>query len=100
VTPRLVDAAELADVLGTSTAYVYAHAAELGAYRLGMVGEGKKPRLRFDVERALAAISPASPEAEGAPPEPEAGRPSRTKRRGSTAGSLLTSRPREVAGHE
>jgi hypothetical protein len=52
--PRLVDAAELASLLGVSRSTVYEHADELGAVRLG---EGAKPRLRFDPDRARAAVS-------------------------------------------
>ena len=54
---RLVDATELAAVLGVSRDAIYAHAAELGAVR---VGAGKRPRLRFDVERALQAWTAGS----------------------------------------
>ncbi len=52
--PRLVDARELAARLGVSRDYVYAHADELGAVRLG---GGSKPRLRFDLEAAREAMS-------------------------------------------
>ena len=51
---RLVDAATLADGLGVDRSYVYAHAEELGAVRLG---SGSKPRLRFDLEAAREAMS-------------------------------------------
>ena len=52
--PALVSAAELAGVLGVSRAWVYEHASELGAIRLG---EGSRARLRFEVEAARAALS-------------------------------------------
>src|SRR4051794_18958191 len=52
-TPRMVDAAELAGVLGVRRAWVYEHSAELGASRLGT---GPRGRLRFDVETARAAF--------------------------------------------
>jgi hypothetical protein len=51
--PRLVDASELAAALGVSRRYVYEHAGELGAVKLGT---GRQPRLRFDVEAARAAM--------------------------------------------
>lgn len=51
---RLVDAATLAGALGVDRSYVYAHAEELGAVRLG---GGSKPRLRFDLERAREAFA-------------------------------------------
>jgi hypothetical protein len=50
----LVDAGALAAVLGVSRSFVYQHAAELGAERLG---DGPKPRLRFDVQAARAAMA-------------------------------------------
>ena len=49
----LVAARELAEELGVSTDYVYAHAAELGAMRLGA---GPKARIRFDLDRARLAL--------------------------------------------
>ena len=49
----LVDARELAQELGVSTDYVYAHAGELGAMRLG---PGPKARIRFDLDRARRAL--------------------------------------------
>jgi len=51
---RLVDAAALAGVLGVDRSWVYAHRDELGAVRLG---SGSKPRLRFDVRVARAALA-------------------------------------------
>lgn len=50
---RLVDAIELAAVLGVSPTYVYRHALQLGARRLG---DGPKARLRFDLEQARSAL--------------------------------------------
>jgi hypothetical protein len=49
----LVDVRELAADLGVSTDYVYAHARELGAMRLG---SGPKARIRFDLDRARRAL--------------------------------------------
>jgi hypothetical protein len=51
---RLVDAATLAGALGMDRSYVYVHAEELGAVRLG---GGSKPRLRFDLETASKAMA-------------------------------------------
>lgn len=42
----LVDAQAVAEAVGRTRAWVYAHADELGAVRLG---EGERPRLGFDV---------------------------------------------------
>jgi hypothetical protein len=50
----LVDARTLAHRLNVSRAFVYEHSAELGAIPLGT---GSRPRLRFDVERALACYA-------------------------------------------
>ncbi len=48
----LVDAKTLADTLGVSRDYIYAHAEELGGKR---IGTGLRGRLRFDISSALAA---------------------------------------------
>jgi len=56
---ELVDAAELARRLGIERSWVYTHAIELGAVKLG---SGCKPRLRFDPQvaaRVLHRISEA-----------------------------------------
>lgn len=57
--PELVDAAELARRLGTDRSWVYAHANELGAIRLG---GGRKPRLRFDPKLAAERLRGEPPE--------------------------------------
>ena len=49
----LVDARVLAEELGVSIDYVYAHAGDLGAMRLG---SGAKARIRFDLDRARRAL--------------------------------------------
>lgn len=46
---ELLSTKELADELHVSVDYVYAHAADLGAMRLG---DGPKARLRFDLRAA------------------------------------------------
>jgi len=48
----LVDAQTLAALLGVSRAHVYRNAGKLGAVRLG---DGERPRLRFDPAVALKA---------------------------------------------
>jgi hypothetical protein len=50
---RYVDAATLAQHLGVERDWVYAHARELGAIRLG----GPRARLRFDIRHATRALS-------------------------------------------
>jgi hypothetical protein len=52
-TNRLVDARELADVLGVDRDWIYAHADQLGAVRLG---KGPRPRLRFDLAGAVVSF--------------------------------------------
>ena len=54
---ELVDAATLARTLGVSRDTVYAHAHELGGRR---VGDGSRPRLRFDLAAALATWQPST----------------------------------------
>jgi predicted DNA-binding transcriptional regulator AlpA len=46
---RLVDARALAQLLGVTRGWVYAHAEELHAVRLG----GRRGRLRFDLARVI-----------------------------------------------
>jgi hypothetical protein len=50
---ELIDAAELARRFGIERAWVYSHAFELGAVKLG---GGAKPRLRFDPEVAARVL--------------------------------------------
>lgn len=52
-TSRYVDAATLADELGVDRDWIYAHAGQLGAIRLG----GPRGRLRFDRHQALANLA-------------------------------------------
>jgi hypothetical protein len=53
---RLVDAAAVARMLGVDRDWVYAHAAALGAVRLG----GPRGRVRFDVREVERAVSAAN----------------------------------------
>jgi excisionase family DNA binding protein len=61
---RLLTAEELADFLGVSRDHVYAHADELGAWRLGT---GPRARLRFDLEEVRRRLTacPTGRESEG-----------------------------------
>jgi hypothetical protein len=54
---RLIDARELAEALGVDREWIYAHARQLGAVRLG----GGQGRLRFDLQRALDALKERPP---------------------------------------
>jgi hypothetical protein len=49
---RYVDAAGLARALGVDREWIYAHAAELGALRLG----GPRGRLRFDLQHVRRVL--------------------------------------------
>jgi hypothetical protein len=76
-TEPLVDAAELARLLGVDRDWVYARANRLGAVRLG---DGPKARLRFDFEHAratLAAAGTADQPSRDEPPRRRRGRPRR-----------------------
>jgi hypothetical protein len=66
---RLVDAAEVADLLGVTRSWVYDNAERLGAVR---IGDGPRGRLRFNVDRALTAWQTRDPDPE---PQPRAPRP-------------------------
>lgn len=75
--PELVDAAELARRLGIERSWVYTHAIELGAVKLG---SGRKPRLRFDPEIA-ARVLHRSGEGPAADPPARSGKRARRPRR-------------------
>jgi len=50
---ELLDASELARVLGVERDWIYEHQDQLGAIRLG---NGRRPRLRFELTRAVHAL--------------------------------------------
>ena len=54
---RLLTATDVADMLAVSRSWVYDHADELGAVRLGT---GPRPRLRFDADEVRAALTSRS----------------------------------------
>jgi hypothetical protein len=95
---ELVDAQTLAGLLGVDRSYVYAHADELGAVRLG---GGSKPRLRFDLEAAREAMARyASKHSQGSNASTgaeSAALPARRRRRLPNRlpepGSILTAKP-------
>lgn len=62
---ELVDAAELARRFGIERSWVYTHAIELGAVKLG---DGAKPRLRFDPEIAARVLRRVGEAPEADPP--------------------------------
>jgi len=88
-TRHLVDAGTLAGILAVDRAWVYDHATELGAIRLG---DGPRGRLRFDVDRALSASRDPG---HAATPAPIATTPRRRSPRSTT--ELLPIKGREAA---
>jgi hypothetical protein len=84
--PRLVDAGQLARQLGLTRAWVYEHARDLGAIRLG---DGPKARLRFNpatAASALADVDDARAPATRRAPAATRGRP---RREPASSGPLL-----------
>lgn len=81
---RLVDATTLADALGVSRDCVYAHASELGGER---IGNGPRGRLRFDLDRALAAWTSRFESERSVQREPPAQTEISSRRRSSRMGS-------------
>jgi hypothetical protein len=79
----LVDAQTLAGLLGVSRAHVYRNANKLGVQRLG---DGERPRLRFDPAVALQARE------QPGPPSPTSTQPRRRRQLRSTV-PLLPIRP-------
>ena len=74
--PRYVDAGDLSRMLGIERHWVYAHARELGAIRLG----GPRGRLRFDVGRVAEALGRPESASRRARPGSSRGRGSRAPR--------------------
>src|SRR4051794_6295397 len=74
---RLVDAAELARILGVERDWVYARANRLGAVRLG---DGPRARLRFELPRVRELLATGA-EARPRPAEPSPERRARARAR-------------------
>ncbi|MGB7685002.1 MAG: hypothetical protein WBL45_04390 [Solirubrobacterales bacterium] len=83
---ELVDAAELARRFGIERTWVYSHAIELGAVKLG---SGPKPRLRFDPEIAARVLKGVGEGSAAAPPARSGERAGQPRRNGSSEVSLL-----------
>ncbi len=82
----LVTAATVAAVLGVSRDCVYAHADELGGKR---ICDGPLGRLRFDLDRALAALTPCSTSKESQQPKTPTNTGSSPRRRRQGMGSSV-----------
>lgn len=83
---ELVDAAELARRLGIERSWVYSHAIELGAVKLG---SGPKPRLRFDPEIAARVLRKAEEVPAADPPTRSGKRAGQPQGRGRSEVRLL-----------
>jgi len=89
----LVDASVVAEHLGVTRGYVYQHADELGARRLG---SGPRARLRFslaEIDERLSTCS-ASRESDSLKPAPQAVSRPRRRRTMGTSDELLPIRGR------
>jgi hypothetical protein len=84
--PRLVDAADLARQLSVERSWVYEHANELGAVRLGT---GPKAPLRFDPDRALAALASCSADRRSTHAQDPVAEPNRVHRRRRSLGTSV-----------
>lgn len=82
---RLVDAAEIARVYGKTRSWVYEHAGELGATRLG---SGPRPRLGFSLRRVAKCLEKVDRPVPR--PQPESPTPRRRRQR---AGRTATGAP-------
>lgn len=80
----LVTAGDLAEILGITVDTVYRHKDKLGAIALG---DGARPRLRFDVDKATAAWAERQPAPDA--PEPSNRHQGGRRRRPSASSSLL-----------
>jgi len=81
----MVTAKALALALNVGTDYIYAHADELGATR---IGHGAKPRLRFDLTTAREAFAKRDQSQTTTRPRP------RARRTTGNAGDILQIKPR------
>jgi len=91
---ELVDAAELARRFGIERSWVYTHAIELGAVKLG---RGTKPRLRFDPEVAAQVLRKVG-EVPAADPPARSGKRAGQPRGSEDRGDLLPIRGQGESG--
>ena len=78
----LMDAGQLARHLGLTRAWVYEHAQQLGAIQLG---DGPRPRLRFDPQTAMQAFNERQRRSEPQLAQADGPRPGRPRRRHAPA---------------
>jgi len=82
----LVDAVELARRFGIERSWVYSHAIELGAVKLG---SGPKPRLRFDPQIAARVLRRVGGDAAADPPARSGKRADQPSGSGGSGARLL-----------
>lgn len=92
---ELIDAAELARRFGIERSWVYTHAIELGAVKLG---SGSKPRLRFDPEVAARVVQEWGKSSAAADPPARSGKRAGQPRGSEGRGELLPIRGRGEKG--
>src|SRR5947209_220590 len=92
----LVDAVEIARLFGRTRSWVYEHAGELGAVRLG---SGPRPRLGFSPARVAAHFEPVSEPTPLTLPEPAQPRRARRRRADRTASGAELLRFRRNDSH-
>jgi hypothetical protein len=80
--PALLTAAQVAQRFGVDRGWVYEHADQLGAVRLG---EGARPRLRFAAATVAGALSARQESKRSQVPEPAPRRAPRRRARSTTA---------------
>ncbi len=83
-TDGLIDAAELARRFGLSRSWIYGHADDIGAIRIGI---GPRPRLRFDPEMVAERLIACLTSRRSPPPETPAAKPNRPRRRNDPLGT-------------
>lgn len=88
---ELVDAAELARRFGIERSWVYSHAIELGAVKLG---DGPKPRLRFDPQIAARVLRRVGDGSAADPPARSGERAGQPSGSGGSGAQLLPIRGR------
>ena len=88
----LVDAVEIARLFGRTRSWVYEHAGELGAVRLG---SGPRPRLGFSPARVAAHLERTSEPTPVTMPEPAQPRRARRRRAERTASGAELLRVRD-----
>jgi hypothetical protein len=82
----LVDAAEIARIYGKTRTWVYEHAGELGAIRLG---SGPRPRLAFSPRRVAASLEKVNEPPPASQPEPAQPRRRQQRLNRTAAGAPL-----------